>query len=146
MGMRTILYAEDNALDVELTKEVFKDNNIINPVAVVSDGIEALEYLRCEGKYAGRKPGDPGIILLDLKMPRMDGLEFLSTVKGDEKFKHIPVIMLTSSREEKDLVMGYDLGVNAYVVKPVDFDTFAEAIKQIVVFWTIVNEVPADRG
>jgi len=146
MGMRTILYAEDNALDVELTKEVFKDNNIINPVAVVSDGVEALEYLRCEGKYAGRKPGDPGIILLDLKMPRMDGLEFLSIVKGDEKFKHIPVIMLTSSREEKDLVMGYDLGVNAYVVKPVDFDTFAEAIKQIVVFWTIVNEVPADRG
>ena len=146
MEMRTILYVEDSQLDVELTKEVLKDNNIINPVVVANDGVEALEYLRCEGEYKGRKTGNPGMVLLDLKMPRMDGMEFLSIVKKDVKFKRIPIIMLTSSREEQDLIKGYDLGANAYVVKPVDFVAFADIVKQIGVFWAIINEVPSDKG
>jgi len=146
METRTILYVEDNQLDIELTMEVLKENNIVNPVAVANDGVYALEYLMCEGKYKGRKSGNPGIILLDLKMPRMDGLEFLSIVKKDVKFKQIPVIMLTSSREEQDLIKGYGLGVNAYVVKPVDFVAFADIVKQIGVFWAIINEVPSEGG
>jgi CheY-like chemotaxis protein len=146
METRTILYVEDSQLDVELTKEVLKENKIINPVIVTNDGVDALEYLRSEGQYQGRKPGNPGIILLDLKMPRMDGLEFLDIVKKDVRFKQIPIIMLTSSREEQDLIKGYDLGVNAYVVKPVDFAVFADVVKQIGVFWAIINELPSERG
>jgi len=132
-------------LKIELTLEVLKENNIINPVAVTSDGIEALEYLRCEGQFSDRKKGNPGMILLDLKMPRMDGLEFLDIVKKDVRFKKIPVIMMTSSREEKDMVRGYDLGVNAYVVKPVDFNAFANIVKEIEIFWVIVNELPPEK-
>ena len=146
MELRTILYVEDSMLDVELTLEVLKDNNIINPVAVTNDGVEALEYLRCEGQFSDRKKGNPGMILLDLKMPRMDGLEFLDIVKKDVKFKKIPVIMLTSSREENDLIRGYDLGVNAYVVKPVDFNAFADVVKEIGIFWAIINELPSEKG
>ena len=145
METRTILYVEDNQLDIELTMEVLKENNILNPVIVANDGVDALEYLMWEGQYKGRKSGNPGMILLDLKMPRMDGLEFLSIVKKDVKFKQIPIIMLTSSREEKDLIKGYDLGVNAYVVKPVDFVAFADIVKQIGVFWAIINELPSER-
>lgn len=146
MEMRTILYVEDSPLDVELTKEVLKDSNIVNPIVVANDGVEALEYLRCEGEYVGRKTGNPGMILLDLKMPRMDGLEFLAIAKKDDRFRQIPIIMLTSSREEKDLIKGYDLGVNAYVVKPVDFSAFAEVVKEIGVFWAIINEIPPKKG
>ena len=146
MELRTILYVEDNHLDVELTIEAFKENNIANPIIVAIDGVDALECLNNEGPYKGRKPGNPSIILLDLKMPRMDGLEFLSIVKKDTKFKRIPVIMLTSSREEKDLVKGYDLGVNAYVVKPVDFLSLIDIVKQIGTFWAIINELPSFRG
>jgi len=145
MELRTILYVEDSMLKIELTLEVLKENNIINPVAVTSDGIEALEYLRCEGQFSDRKKGNPGMILLDLKMPRMDGLEFLDIVKKDVRFKKIPVIMMTSSREEKDMVRGYDLGVNAYVVKPVDFNAFANIVKEIEIFWVIVNELPPEK-
>lgn len=143
--MRTILYAEDSKLDVELTKEVLKENKILNPVVVVNDGVEALEYLNRQGQFKDRKPGNPGMILLDLKMPRMDGLELLEILKKDEKLKLIPVIMLTSSREEQDLIKGYELGVNAYVVKPVDFSDFAEVVKAIGVFWAIINELPQER-
>ena len=146
MKMRTILYVEDNQLDVDLTKEVLKENNIVNPVVVACDGIDALEYLMCEGQYKGRETGNPGMILLDLKMPRMDGLELLAIIKKDVKFKRIPVVMLTSSREEQDLMKVYDLGANAYVVKPVDFADFADVVKQIGVFWAIVNEPPPERG
>ena len=145
MDMRTILYAEDSKLDVELTKEVLKENKILNPVVVVNDGVEALEYLKRQGQFKDRKPGNPGMILLDLKMPRMDGLELLEILKKDEKLKLIPVIMLTSSREEQDLVKGYELGVNAYVVKPVDFSAFAEVVKEIGVFWAIINELPKEK-
>ncbi|MFH2116852.1 MAG: response regulator [Bacillota bacterium] len=144
MKAKTILYLEDSLLDVSLTLEVFKNSNILNSVVVVSDGVEGLEYLKCEGKYLNRTPVNPGMILLDLKMPRMDGLEFLEFVKKDVKFKSIPVIMLTSSKEEQDLVKSYLLGVNAYVVKPVNFQSFEEIVKQIGVFWAIINEIPSE--
>ena len=146
MKMRTILYVEDSELDIELTKEALKENNIVNPVVVAHDGVDAIEYLRCEGQYQGRKPGNPGMILLDLKMPRMDGMECLAIVKNDVRFKRIPVIMLTSSREEKDLIKGYDLGVNAYVVKPIDFSSLIDIVKQIGAFWAIINELPSEIG
>jgi CheY-like chemotaxis protein len=144
MELRKILYVEDSKLDVELTLEVLRENKILNPVIVARDGVEALEYLRCEGEYHDRKTGNPGMILLDLKMPRMDGLEFMHIVKKDEKLKLIPIVMLTSSREEKDLMKSYQLGVNAYVVKPVDFVDFAEIVKEIGVFWAIINELPSE--
>ena len=144
MEPRTILYAEDNPLDVELTLEAFKENNMTIPIVTVGDGVEALEYLTCEGFYTGRKPVNPDIILLDLKMPRMDGLQFLSIVKKDINFKRIPVIMMTSSSEETDLVNSYDLGVNSYIVKPVDFNSLIEIIKQIGTFWVITNELPSE--
>jgi len=144
MKISTILYVEDNPLDVDLTMEAFKENKIANQVIVANDGVEALEYLKLEGRFKDRKIGNPGLILLDLKMPRMDGLEFLAIIKKDAQFKRIPVIMLTSSREEKDLIRGYDLGVNAYVVKPVDFLALTEVVKQIESFWTITNEVPSE--
>jgi len=143
MELRTILYVEDNPLDVELTMEALKENNMANPIISVGDGGEALEYLSCEGIYTGRKPVNPGLILLDLKMPRMDGLEFLSIVKKDIKFKRIPVIMLTSSREETDITETYNLGLNAYIVKPLDFISLIEVLKQIVNFWAISNELPS---
>lgn len=144
MELRTILYTEDNPLDVELTMEAFKENNIMNPIITVRDGIEALEYLSCEGIYTGRKPVNPGMILLDLKMPRMDGLEFLSIVKKDTNFKRIPVIMLTSSKEETDLIRSYDRGVNAYIVKPIDFKSLIDVVRQIGNFWIIINELPSE--
>jgi len=144
MVMKTILYVEDNPLDIELTLEALKENRIANPIVVTHDGIEALEYLRREGPFKDRKTKNPSMILLDLKLPRMDGLEFLTIVKKDTKFKHIPVIIMTSSREEKDLIKGYDLGVNAYVVKPIDFTSLIDIVKQMEDFWLIINELPTE--
>jgi CheY-like chemotaxis protein len=140
--IKTILLAEDNPKDVELILEAMADNRLANQVVVVHDGVEAMEYLRCEGKFATRKPENPAVILLDIKMPRMGGIEVLRTIRKDEKLKRIPVIMLTSSREEKDLNQSYDLGVNAYVVKPVGFQQFIDAVKQIGGFWAVLNELP----
>ena len=140
--IRTILFAEDNPKDVELTLEALGDHNLANNVVVVRDGVETLEYLRCEGKYKQRISGNPAVLLLDIKMPRMDGLEVLKAIRGDDKLKTLPVVMLTSSREEQDMVRSYALGVNAYVVKPVDFKEFIEAVKQVGVFWAVINEVP----
>jgi CheY-like chemotaxis protein len=140
--IRTILFAEDNPMDVELTLEALADHNLANNVIVVRDGVETLEFLRCEGKYKQRKPCNPAVLLLDIKMPRMDGIEVLKTIRGDDKLKTLPVVMLTSSREEQDMVRSYALGVNAYVVKPVDFKEFIEAVKQVGVFWAVINEVP----
>ena len=140
--IRTILFAEDNPKDVELTLEALGDHNLANNVIVVRDGVETMDYLRCEGKYKQRKPGDPAVLLLDIKMPRMDGIEVLRAIRNDNKLKMLPVVMLTSSREEQDLIKSYELGVNAYVVKPVDFKEFIEAVKQIGVFWAVINEVP----
>lgn len=143
--LKTILLAEDNLKDVELTLEAMADNNLANQVVVVNDGVEALEYLRCEGKYKLRKKGNPALILLDIKMPRMDGIEVLRRIRGDAALKRIPVVILSSSREETDLINTYDLGVNAYVVKPVDFQQFIEAVKQIGSFWAVINELPPEK-
>ncbi len=140
--IKRILLAEDNPNDVELTLAAFQECRLANEVEVVRDGAEALDYLYLRGKYAGRDPGFPGFILLDLKMPRVDGLEVLRQIKSDSTMKQIPVVMLTSSREEKDLIQSYDLGVNAFVVKPVDFTQFVDAIRTLGVFWAIVNEPP----
>ena len=140
--LRTILYAEDNPRDVELTLEALGDHNLANNVIVVRDGVETMDYLRREGKYSQRRPGNPAVLLLDIKMPRMDGIEVLKTIRGDDSLKMLPVVMLSSSREEQDLIKSYELGVNAYVVKPVDFKEFIEAVKQVGVFWAVINEVP----
>jgi CheY-like chemotaxis protein len=140
--IRTILFAEDNPRDVELTLEALGDHNLANNVIAVRDGVETMEYLRREGKYKQRKPGNPAVLLLDIKMPRMDGIEVLRAIRSDNELKMLPVVMLTSSREEQDLIKSYELGVNAYVVKPVDFKEFIEAVKQVGVFWAVINEVP----
>ena len=140
--IRKILFAEDNPRDVELTLEALGDHNLANNVIVVRDGVETIDYLRCEGKYKLRKPGNPAVLLLDIKMPRMDGLEVLKVIRSDTKLKTLPVVILTSSHEEQDLIKSYELGVNAYVVKPVDFKEFIEAVKQVGVFWAVINEVP----
>jgi CheY-like chemotaxis protein len=141
-AVRSILIAEDNANDVELTLGALRANRVANDVVVVRDGAQALDYLYCRNAYADRLPENPGLILLDLKMPKVDGLEVLQQVKEDPTLKTIPVVMLTSSREEQDLVRTYDLGVNAYVVKPVVFSDFIEAVKALGQFWAVVNEPP----
>lgn len=142
MKLKTILLAEDNPMDVELTLEALNENNLANNVVVVKDGVEAMEYLNAEGPFENRPEGNPAVLLLDIKMPRMNGIEVLSAIRGDEKLKSIPVVMLTSSREEPDLKKCYELGVNAYVVKPVAFNEFLEAVKHIGIFWAILNELP----
>ena len=140
--LKRILLAEDNPNDVELTLTALAEHNLANEVVVVRDGAEALDYLYCRGEFKLRQEENPAVVLLDLKMPKVDGLEVLRKIKGDPALKSIPVVVLTSSREEKDLVTSYDLGVNAFVVKPVDFRQFVEAVKQLGVFWAVVNEVP----
>lgn len=142
MQLKTILLAEDNQNDVDLTLMALADYNVANKIIVVNDGVETLEYLRMQGRFVDRKPGYPVVILLDLKMPRMDGLEVLREIKEDPLLKIIPVVIITSSREEQDLVESYRLGVNAYVVKPVEFKTFVEAIRQLGAFWAVLNEMP----
>jgi CheY-like chemotaxis protein len=143
LEIKTILYAEDNPMDSELTLIALSENNLANQVVLVRDGVEAMEYLHCEGQYARREKGNPVVALLDIKMPRMDGIEVLEAIRKDSRLKYLPVVMLTSSREEQDLLRSYDLGVNGYVVKPVDFKNFNEAIKNIGVFWAVINELPA---
>jgi CheY-like chemotaxis protein len=142
MKLKTILIAEDNMNDVELTLLALKEYNIANDIVVVNDGVELLEYLRSQGKFKDRKSGYPVVILLDLKMPRMDGVEVLREIRKDPVLKLIPVVMLTSSREDQDLLQSYSMGVNAYVVKPVDFKQFIDAVKQLGFFWAILNEQP----
>jgi CheY-like chemotaxis protein len=140
--LRSILLAEDNPNDVELTLAAFSEYNLVNEVFVVSDGEEALDYLHRRGRFKARPNGNPAVILLDLKMPKVDGLEVLRAIKQDDKLRSIPVVMLTSSREEPDLHRSYQLGVNAYVVKPVDFRSFTDAVKQLGAFWALFNEPP----
>lgn len=139
--LKRILLAEDNERDVELTLAALEDYNLANEVVVVRDGAEAIDYLCHRGKYTGES-SVPVVVLLDLKMPKVDGLEVLRFMRNDPALKVIPVVMVTSSREEQDLVRSYQLGVNAYVVKPVDFGKFVESIKQIGFFWAIINEPP----
>ena len=144
--LRAILLAEDNPKDVELTLEALAEHNLANQITVVKDGVETMAYLRYEDNYKLRKQGNPAVLLLDIKMPRMDGIEVLKAIRSDDKLKTIPVVILTSSREESDLIKSYELGVNAYVVKPVNFKDFIEAIKQIGIFWALLNELPPEKG
>lgn len=137
-----ILMVEDDPKDVELTLTALEDYNLANEVVVVHDGEEALDYLYCRGNWATRAGDNPAVILLDLKLPKVDGLEVLRQVKSDEKLRLIPVVVLTSSREEKDMVASYQLHVNAYVVKPVDFHEFVNAIRELGVFWAVINVPP----
>ena len=140
--IKRILLAEDNPKDVELTLTALDEHHLANEVVVVNDGAEALDYLYCRGKFKMRTGNHPAVVLLDIKMPKVDGLEVLRTIKKDDNLKTIPVVILTSSREEKDLIESYKLGVNAYVVKPVDFQQFIEAVKSLGAFWAVINEPP----
>jgi CheY-like chemotaxis protein len=145
-SVRDILLAEDDPKDVELTLAALQKHNIVNRVIVVGDGAAALDYLYREGEFAHRSTGDPPLVLLDLKMPKLDGLEVLRRIKSDAKLKTIPIVILTSSREERDIVESYRLGVNAYVVKPVRFQDFVEAVSHLAVFWALINEPPPESA
>ena len=137
-----ILLVEDDPKDVELTLTALEEYNLANEVIVARDGEEALEYLYSRGKFKTRSSDNPAVVLLDLKLPKVDGLEVLKQIKSEEKLRMMPVVVLTSSKEEKDMVASYRLGVNAYVVKPVDFHEFVNAIKELGVFWAVINEPP----
>lgn len=144
--LKRILLVEDNPNDAELTLEALSRHNLANDVTWVHDGAEALDYLYCRGKYEGGSCHELVVILLDLKLPKVDGLEVLRTIKSDPRLKIIPVVVLTSSREEQDLVESYRLGVNAYVVKPVNFGDFISAVRELGVFWALINEPPPTRS
>jgi CheY-like chemotaxis protein len=140
--LKPILLVEDNPKDLELTLVALEKTNLANEVVVVRDGAEALDYLFCKGNHQGRVKGNPAVVLLDLKLPKVDGLEVLEKVKSDPELQAVPVVMLTSSREERDLLRSYKLGVNAYVVKPVGFREFIESIQDLGIFWAVLNEPP----
>jgi len=137
-----VLMVEDDPKDVELTLTALEDYNLVNEVFVVRDGQEALDYLYSQGPFSARPNDNPAVILLDLKLPKVDGLEVLKRIKSDERLKMIPVVVLTSSREERDMIRSYQLGVNAYVVKPVDFHEFVNAVRELGVFWAVINQPP----
>jgi len=140
---RRILLVEDNPDDVALTLRALRAHRVANEVVVAEDGVEALEYLFGEGRYAGRDVRDlPAVVLLDLKLPRVDGLEVLRRVRADDRTRLVPVVILTSSKEEQDLLAGYSLGANSYVRKPVDFQQFVEAVRQLGLYWLLLNEAP----
>ncbi|AWN54409.1 response regulator [Methylobacterium sp. 17Sr1-1] len=143
--LKPILLVEDNPNDIELTLAALEKSQLANKIVICRDGAEALEFLRRQGPHADRPAQDPAVVLLDLKLPKVDGLEVLAAVKGDPKMRAIPIVMLTSSREESDLVRSYQLGVNAFVVKPVGFKEFFEAIQDLGVFWAVLNEPPPHR-
>ncbi|MEZ0471478.1 response regulator [Luteimonas salinilitoris] len=140
--IRTILLAEDSPHDAEMTIDALREAHLANPIVHVEDGVETLDYLRQRGRHADREEGLPAVLLLDIKMPRMDGLEVLTELRNDPHLKRLPVVILSSSREESDLVRSWDLGVNAYVVKPVDADRFFEAVRTLGRFWAVLNESP----
>lgn len=142
VNLRKILLVEDNPNDIELTVEAFSEFNLANRLVILNDGVQAMDYLYYRGEYKNREVEDPAVILLDIKMPRMDGIEVLQEVKNDPHLKIIPVVMLTSSREEPDLKKCYGLGVNAYIVKPVNFKDFFESVKSVGIFWAVLNEIP----
>jgi CheY-like chemotaxis protein len=137
-----ILIVEDDPRDVDLTLMALEDYKLANQVVLTRDGQEALDYLYCQGQFHTRSDGNPAVVMLDLKLPKVDGLEVLKQVRSDENLKMIPVVVLTSSHEEKDMMRSYKLGVNAYVVKPVDFHEFVNAVKELGIFWAVINEPP----
>ena len=144
--MNEILVVEDNPDDVELTLRAFRKSNVANEVIVVRDGVQALDYLFATGEYAGRDPNAlPQVVLLDLNLPRIDGLEVLQRVRAHPRTKLLPVVILTSSTEEQDLVSGYSLGANSYVQKPVDFEQFADSVKQLGLYWLLLNHPPESQ-
>lgn len=143
MKTKPILLIEDNEDDIQLTLRAFRKGKIANGVQVVRDGVEALDYLFCREKYKDRDPIDnPAVILLDLKLPKIDGMEVLKTIRANESTSIIPVVILTSSKEEVDLINGYKNGCNSYIRKPIDFDEFVEVIRQMGLYWLILNEAP----
>lgn len=143
MNNKNILLVEDNPDDVALTLRAFKKNNIANEVVVVEDGLEALDYLFCAGKFKDRdKSRIPAVILLDLKLPKLDGLEVLKRMRADARTKLLPVVILTSSKEEQDILGSYKLGANSYIRKPVDFNKFVDAVRQLQLYWMVLNEQP----
>jgi CheY-like chemotaxis protein len=144
--LKRILIAEDNANDLELTLAALSGHNLANEIIAVRDGAEALDYLHSRGVHTGRPPGLPVVMLLDIKMPKVSGIEVLREVKADPDLRTVPVVMLTSSREDADLIESYKLGVNAYVVKPVEFTEFMAAVRQLGGFWGVLNEVPRELG
>lgn len=143
--LHSILLAEDNPKDVELTLAALETHNLANDIVVVEDGAEALDYLYCRGKYEMRPNGNPAVVLLDLKMPKVNGLEVLQTIRQDEALKTLPVVILTSSREESDIVRSYELGVSSYVVKPVNFQDFVDKVSSLGGYWALINEPPPGR-
>jgi CheY-like chemotaxis protein len=140
--LKPILLVEDNPHDLELTLIALERSQLANEVIIMRDGAEALDYLHCRGQYAERQHGNPAVVLLDLKLPKVDGLEVLDDIRATPSMKSMPVVMLTSSKEEQDLVRSYELGVNAYVVKPVEFSEFVRAIADLGIFWAVLNEPP----
>ena len=144
-NLKRILLAEDDQRDIELTLAALEDINLANEIDVVRDGEEALDYLFERAKYKNRKNGNPVVVLLDLKMPKVDGLEVLKQIRKSDALCHIPVVILTSSKMESDLITSYNLGVNAYVVKPVEFEDFVKAVKELGSFWAILNEPPPKK-
>jgi CheY-like chemotaxis protein len=145
-ALRPILLAEDNPNDVELILTALKEARLVNEITVASDGQQALDYLYRRGSHAGRTGAQPGVILLDLKMPKIDGREVLRQIRSDPGLRSIPVVVLTSSREESDLLQSYQLGANAYVVKPVDFEEFISAVGRLGFFWALLNEPPPEKN
>lgn len=141
-AIRTILLAEDSPADAEMAIDALREARLANPIVHVEDGVECMDYLLHRGAFAQRAEGVPAVLLLDIKMPRMDGLEVLKRIRSDESLKRMPVVILSSSREESDLARSWDLGVNAYVVKPVDVDQFFNAVKTLGTFWAVINEAP----
>jgi CheY-like chemotaxis protein len=141
---KPILLAEDNPRDAELALAAMEEHHISDQVVVCHDGAEVLDYLYCRGQFESRLKGNPAVVFLDLKMPKINGLEVLRTIKNDSNLRPIPVVMLTSSREERDLAESYALGANAYVVKPVEFQQFLAAVKELGIFWGVINEPPPE--
>lgn len=140
--LRAILLVEDSIADAEMSLDALDDAHLANPVVHVEDGVECLDYLHCRGAWEGRTTGDPAVVLLDIKMPRMNGLDVLTEMRSQEKMKRIPVVILSSSREESDLARSWDLGANAYVIKPVDVDQFFESLRTLGQFWAVLNQAP----
>jgi two-component system response regulator len=146
MSDKVILLVEDNPMDEELTLRALKKSNVLNPVAIARDGVEALDYLFMRGIHASRPPSaSPQVILLDLKLPKIDGLEVLKALRAHEQTKLLPVVVLTSSNEEQDLIRSYSLGANSYIRKPVDFEQFVEAVRQLGLYWLVLNESAPER-